>query len=75
MSEYSYQNSLVMEHLIARGSITPRTALDQYGCFRLAARIYDLRQAGHDIITTRIRNSEGNPYAQYVLLKQAQRAA
>ena len=66
------QNAMVLEHL-TRGPITPIDALRLYGCFRLAARIYDLRQIGHNIITTRVLNAEGNPYAEYHLLKQAQR--
>lgn len=28
-------------------SITPLEALDAFGCFRLGARVYDLRKAGH----------------------------
>jgi hypothetical protein len=71
---YAIQNKLVLEHLRER-PITPRTALNKYGCFRLAARIYDLRRMGHVIITLRVLNEEGNPYAEYVLLKQAERRA
>jgi hypothetical protein len=69
----SVQNAMVLEHLIRRGPITPQEALIFYGCFRLAARIYDLRQVGHHIITTRVMNEHGNPYAEYHLLKQAER--
>ncbi len=29
--------------------LTPQDALARFGCFRLAARVWDLRQAGHDI--------------------------
>lgn len=32
--------------------LTPRYALIKFGCFRLAARIKDLRDDGHDILTT-----------------------
>ena len=72
MSEYNRQNAMVFAHL-RTDSITPREALDLYGIFRLAARIFDLRQAGHQIITLRVRNSEGNPYAEYHMLQQAPR--
>jgi Helix-turn-helix domain len=68
------QNVMVLEHLLS-APITPIEALNLYGCFRLAARIYDLRQAGNEIITMRVINGEGNPYAEYHLLRQAQRAA
>ena len=66
------QNLLVFEHL-RRASITSRQALDLYGVFRLAARIYDLRQQGHEIITLRIENEFGNSYAEYVMVRQAPR--
>ena len=66
------QNQLVFEHL-RRASITSRQALDLYGVFRLAARIYDLRQMGHEIITLRIENEFGNSYAEYVMVRQAVR--
>ena len=36
---------------LKRGPVTAMDALDGCGCFRLAARINDLRQAGHDIET------------------------
>lgn len=64
------QNELVLDHLRSK-PITPRTALRLYGCFRLAARIHDLRQDGHQIITRKVLNEEGNPYAEYHLLRQA----
>jgi Helix-turn-helix domain len=71
-SEYARQNAMVFDHL-RTASITPKEALNLYGCFRLAARIYDLRQFGHEIITLRVRNDEGNPYAEYHMVRQARR--
>ena len=33
-----------------RGEVlTPMKALKRFGCFRLAARVFDLRRDGHDI--------------------------
>lgn len=32
-------------------TITPLEALDAFGCFRLGARVHELRQAGHSIHT------------------------
>ena len=64
------QNQLVLDHLRTR-SITPREALYHYGVFRLAARIFDLRQMGHEIITMRVENEYGNSYAEYHLIKLA----
>ena len=46
--------------------LTPLQALRKYGCMRLAARIKDLRDAGHDINTTLIR-TQGARVARYSL--------
>jgi hypothetical protein len=72
MRNTDVQNVLVLDHL-KKAPITPIDALHLYGCFRLAARIYELREDGHQIHTNRVLNSDGNPYAEYVLLKLAGR--
>jgi len=61
------QAAKILSHLKAHGSITPRESLDLYGCFRLAARIKELREAGHAIKTD---NSAG--FATYTLLQPVQ---
>jgi Helix-turn-helix domain len=45
------QEKQILSHLRRYGSIEPLTALDKYGCFRLAARINDLRYHGYQIDT------------------------
>jgi hypothetical protein len=45
------QTEAILEHLKSGKTITPIEALNLYGSFRLAARISDLRQQGHNIIT------------------------
>lgn len=55
----------ILEHL-KRAPITAIEALGLYSCFRLAARIHDLRAAGHKIETREIRNGDKR-YAQYYL--------
>lgn len=40
------QNEMILDHLRTYGKITPLSALEQYGCMRLAARISDLREQG-----------------------------
>ena len=40
--------------MLKRGPVTAMDALKQAGCFRLAARIADLRQQGHHIETETI---------------------
>lgn len=43
------QNDMVLEHLRAKGTITPMEAMNQYGIMRLGARIWDLKRDGHRI--------------------------
>lgn len=45
------QNETILEHLKEGHAITPRDALEKFGIMRLAARISDLRAAGHPIKT------------------------
>lgn len=58
---------LILEHLRAHGTITPMDAMN-FGCYRLAARIFDLRKDGHDIVTDD-KDKDGNHvnYAIYRL--------
>jgi len=45
------QTRQVFEHLKQHKSITPLEALSLYGCFRLGARIWELRKAGVPVKT------------------------
>jgi hypothetical protein len=47
--------------------VTPMEALAGCGCFRLAARIKDLRQQGHNIKTKALILLDGKIVAQYHL--------
>ncbi len=60
------QTQQILKHLKSKGSITPVVALSQYGCFRLAARIHDLRAEGHNIQTQDVKRN-GKHYAMYYL--------
>lgn len=63
------QTEMIRAHLEAGREITPIDALEQYGCFRLAARIKELRNAGLPIETlTEQRN--GKALAKYRLVGQ-----
>jgi flagellar biosynthesis protein FlhB len=57
----------ILDHLTSK-PITAMDALNDYGCFRLAARINELRMSGHNI-KTEIKNQDGKRYAMYHLLK------
>lgn len=43
------QNKLIRQYLESGKVITPLDALYKFGCFRLSARIYDLRSEGMNI--------------------------
>ena len=61
------QESQILTHMKRYGSITPLTALDRYGCFRLAARVTDLKDRGHKISTELVK--QGNKrFARYRLV-------
>ena len=59
------QEKQILAHL-KRKAITPIEALERYGCFRLAARIHDLRDKGHDIQVRMVERGE-KVFAQYSL--------
>ena len=61
------QNAQIWNHLRG-GPITPMMALREYNCFRLAARIFDLRNKGVAIVTDKITRN-GKTYAQYRIEK------
>ena len=62
------QNALIRAHLESGQTISPILALHLFGCARLAARIYDLRNQGLEILTTKPK--KGKRYAIYELLKK-----
>jgi hypothetical protein len=62
------QNDAIRAHLESGKSITPLDALRDYGCFRLAARIDDLRNQGL-CITTEFEMRNGKKYASYRLIR------
>lgn len=64
------QSKQILEHLQKGYTITPMEALDLFGCFRLGARIWDLKDEGHEIITETEEN-EGKRYARYKLVVKA----
>ena len=64
------QTEQIRNHLLEGKSITPLDALRDYGCFRLAARIDELRKEGLEIQTVKEKRNDKS-YARYVLLGQA----
>ncbi len=64
----SSQTELILQAL-KRGPLTPLEALRDMGCFRLAARVLDLRQAGHTIVSEKVE-ANGKRFAQYRLVQR-----
>ena len=52
---------------LKQAPVTPMEALAGCGCFRLAARIKELRQQGNDIKTKTLILPNGKIVAQYIL--------
>lgn len=63
--EKKSQAQMALEYMQRFGSITPLEALSAFNCFRLGARIADLRAEGYEIITT--INDGKKRYAIYSL--------
>ncbi len=64
------QSQMILNHLKKHKSINPLQALNLYGCFRLGARIFDLKEAGAKIKTTFAESKSKfgvKRYAKYVL--------
>ena len=59
------QCEMALEYMKKFDSITPLEALTAFGCFRLPARISDLRNRGYSISME--RNKEGKHYGIYRL--------
>tara|TARA_R100001594_G_scaffold137042_1_gene179790 strand:- start:11251 stop:11457 length:207 start_codon:yes stop_codon:yes gene_type:complete len=59
------QNDMILVALKNGEKITPISALEKFGCLRLSARIWDLRNDGHPIVTEHITTPQGKVVAQY----------
>ena len=60
------QEQDILYHLHNIGGLTPIDALERYGCFRLGARINDLRSQGHHIQTIMVEQNNKR-FAKYEL--------
>lgn len=58
------QNEKILKFLQSGRTLTPISALSLFQCFRLAARIADLRKSGHMIYTNTITKN-GKTFAGY----------
>lgn len=62
------QREAIWRHLRRTGRIDPLTALRRYGCFRLSARIMELRRLRPGRIRTVIASGRGKHWAVYKLM-------
>lgn len=67
----------VLELLRQRGTagVTPMDALAAVGCFRLGARIWDLKADGYPIDSELITTPSGKRVARYRLIEQPEQLA
>lgn len=67
------QTERILEHMKIHGSITQREAMEEYGIYRLASRISDLKKSGveiqRDMVKSKNRHGEVVCFAQYRLEK------
>ena len=61
------QSDDLLAYIKQHGTVTPMDALIKLGIYRTAARVYDLRNAGHNIVTDIVETSSGARVARYWL--------
>lgn len=64
------QKAMIASHLVSGRSINPIEALNLYGCFRLGARIWDLRNEGMSISKEMVQAGRKKKFAKYKLISQ-----
>ena len=62
------QENQILNHLKKHKFITSWEAIQEYRITRLSARIYELREKGHNIITKNV-SENGKRFAEYSLIK------
>lgn len=65
-SKRKTQNQMVWEYMVRYGSITQQEAIDAFDCYRLAARIADLKAIGKNIETVKTKDY----WAAYRIVKE-----
>lgn len=67
MKTIQSQKNAILAYMKAGNGITPMDALNLCGCFRLSARIADLRKLGYAIKTENVKVAGGKYVARYSL--------
>jgi hypothetical protein len=61
------QKEQIKKYLLSKKTITPIQALNKFGCFRLAAVIYKLKDEGLKIVTE-MEYNKNKQFARYRLV-------
>lgn len=69
------QKELILQYMREKGGITQAEAVKELGCYRLGARIWDLKHDGHLILKVdreaETRYGKTARFAEYRLVKEA----
>ena len=68
MKNIESQNKRILDHLYAGKGISSMLAFKMYGCTRLASRIFDLKNKGHNITGEMVEHN-GSRFKLYRLEK------
>lgn len=71
MNKKPSQADKILKYLQShKRGLTPIEALQKFGCFRLSARIWELRDRGYDIRTDNVKKEDGDGrYARYFMVE------
>ena len=68
-TESASQNAKILKHLMRGQKLTQLEALSRFGCFRLGARIHDLKAKDYPIESERYKMNNGKIVARYFITK------
>lgn len=74
-AEKSSQKQQILSYLKDGGELTALKALNLFGCFRLAARIADIREMGYEIQRDWLETGDGTRVAVYRMETEEVRTA
>lgn len=67
------QAQKILDYMRKHGGITQMEAVDKLRCYRLSARIFELKEQGHNIISDRVqfKNEDGetDSFVRYTLVE------
>ena len=61
------QTDLILEWMLAGHTITPLEALERFKCFRLGARIADIKARGYLVYSEFVTGDNGKKFKKYYL--------